>query len=45
VLVFTPGVGLAGNDWLWVVLGLVLDISHYAAAAARRKDIPGYPGP
>jgi hypothetical protein len=37
--------GLVGFDWLWLGLGLLADISSYAAGAARRKDASFYTGP
>lgn len=37
--------GLAGSDWLWVGLALVLDVAHYGSSAyANRNRIPGYSG-
>jgi hypothetical protein len=43
VVLYTPGVGLSGWEWFWVVLAAVLDISHWAASATQRRQIPGYP--
>jgi hypothetical protein len=34
--------GIAGWDWLWILLGLFLDLSNYAQGAAERQRIPGY---
>ena len=43
VIVWTPGVGLVGWDWMWIVLAVFLDISHYASAGyANRDRIPNY---
>ncbi len=36
--------GISGWDWLWIFLGLVLDVMHWAQTASQRKAIPGYPG-
>jgi hypothetical protein len=41
MLVWMP-MGIDGWDWLWIVLGLFLDVTHWAQSAARRKDVPGY---
>ena len=30
--------GIQGWDWLWIVLGVFLDILHYQQAAANRKQ-------
>jgi hypothetical protein len=37
--------GVQGWDWLWIILGLVLDITAWAQNAANRKNVPGYTGP
>jgi hypothetical protein len=42
MLVWTP-TGIAGWDWLWIALGVWLDITHWAQTAANRKNVPGYP--
>jgi len=46
VLLYTPGVGLTGLDWLWIVLAVFLDLASVGAAAAANRDrIPaGVPG-
>ena len=41
VLLYTPGRGLAGWDWFWVVIAALLDIGHWAAGATQRNQIPG----
>jgi hypothetical protein len=41
VIVYTPGVGLIGFDWFWVILALLLDISHWTASYTQRDQIPG----
>ena len=33
VLVWTPGVGVTGWGWLWVVLGVLLDVGSYGGSA------------
>ena len=35
--------GIVGWDWLWIVLGVWLDITHWAQVVANRKNVPGYP--
>jgi hypothetical protein len=43
VLVWNIATGVSGWDWLWIGLGLVLDIMKWAQIANNRKEIPGYP--
>ncbi len=35
--------GIQGWDWMWIVLGVMLDIMKWAQIANNRKGIPGYP--
>jgi hypothetical protein len=42
VILYTPGIGLTGWEWFWVVLAGLLDVSHWAASATQRRAIPGY---
>ena len=35
--------GIAGFDWVWVGIGLAVDIVSYTSGAAKRKSVPGYP--
>jgi hypothetical protein len=39
MLVWTPR-GIEGWDWLWIGLGLFLDVAHWGQAAANRKQAP-----
>jgi hypothetical protein len=39
VLLYTPGVGLTGWDWCWVVLAGVFDVAHWAASATQRNKL------
>ena len=42
VVMWTPGVGLTGFDWFWLVLAVMLDISHMAASGyANKERVPG----
>jgi hypothetical protein len=36
VLFYTPGVGLTGWEWFWVVIAGMLDVAHLAAGARQR---------
>jgi hypothetical protein len=44
MLVWKP-TGIQGWDWLWIGLGLIMDIGHWAQMANNRKQVPGYTGP
>ncbi len=42
VILWSPG-GLAGWDWMWLGLAVVLDLMHYSSTAySNRQQIPGY---
>ena len=41
VIVYTPGVGLTGFDWFWVILAVLLDIGNWGATYTQRDQIPG----
>jgi hypothetical protein len=41
VLLYTPGRGLTGWDWFWVVLAALLDIGHLGASASQRDQLRG----
>jgi hypothetical protein len=43
LLAWTP-IGIAGTGWLWILLGLFLDVTHYAQVAQNKNNIPGMPG-
>lgn len=42
MLVWSPS-GIVGFDWLWILLGVVMDVSKWSQIAANRRSIPGYP--
>ena len=37
VLLWQPGRGVTGSDWLWIALAVVLDLAHWGAGATRRR--------
>lgn len=41
LLLYTPGRGLVGFDWFWIVLAVILDLAHWGAGATQRNQIPG----
>lgn len=44
MLAWQPVVGVQGWEWMWVGLGLLLDIMKWMQIYNNRKGIPGYPG-
>jgi hypothetical protein len=42
VLLWKP-TGIQGWDWLWIGLGVFLDITHWLQSYANRQQVPGYP--
>lgn len=36
VLLDAPPFGVSGFDWLWIVLAVLLDLTHYGSAYAAR---------
>jgi hypothetical protein len=40
VLLWQPRVGVTGWDWLWIAIAFLLDLSHWAATASQRNQIP-----
>jgi hypothetical protein len=43
VLVWNVATGISGWDWLWIGLGVMLDIMKWGQIAANRRQVPGYP--
>jgi hypothetical protein len=43
LLSYTPGVGITGWDWMWILMGVLLDVWKWTAVAQNRKQVPGYP--
>jgi hypothetical protein len=43
LLVWTPGIGLTGFDWIWIILGVLLDVMKWAQVVNNRRSVPGYP--
>jgi len=42
VLLWTPGLGLIGFDWFWLVLAVLLDLGHMGGVGyANRDRLPG----
>jgi hypothetical protein len=39
VVLYTPGLGLTGWAWLWVIIAGLLDIAHLSAGIARRREL------
>jgi len=43
ILLWNPLTGIAGWDWMWIGMGVLLDVMKWAQIAVQRKDVPGYP--
>ena len=43
VLLVSGSGAIVGFDWLWILLGVVLDLMKWSQIAANRRGIPGYP--
>ena len=42
VILWSPGVGVTGSDWLWLGIAVLLDLGHYTYSAYGNRDqIPG----
>ena len=39
VILYTPGLGLTGWEWFWVILAALFDVAHLAASIARRREL------
>jgi hypothetical protein len=39
VILYTPGVGVTGGDWFWVVLAGLLDVLHWGASFSQRRAL------
>jgi hypothetical protein len=44
VILYTPGIGLTGWGWFWVILAALFDIGHWGASYTQRNQIPGARG-
>jgi hypothetical protein len=42
ILVWSPG-GVGGWDWLWIIMGVLLDLMKWGVIGNSRKAVPGYP--
>lgn len=38
VLLWTPGVGLSGLDWLWLILAMLIDIAGFGSTGYANRD-------
>ena len=41
LLAYSPGVGISGWDWMWIILGLILDFWKWSAIIQSRRTSPG----
>ena len=41
-ILWAPGLGISGADWLWIGIAFVLDLGHYGYSAYGNRDqLPG----
>jgi hypothetical protein len=43
VLVWSPATGISGWDWIWLAMGVMLDVMKWGQIANNRRQVPGYP--
>ncbi len=43
MLVWTAVGGISGWDWMWIIMGVMLDIMKWSQVVNNRKSVPGYP--
>jgi hypothetical protein len=43
MLSWNPVTGIQGWDWMWIFLGILLDVMKWSQIYNNRKGIPGYP--
>jgi hypothetical protein len=41
VLLDAPPTGVVGFDWFWIVLAVLMDLSHYVGVYGQRAQFPG----
>lgn len=42
MLVWSPA-GISGFDWIWLGLGVLLDVMKWGMIGNNRRGVPGYP--
>ena len=45
VLVWSPVTGVYGWDWVWIALGVWMDVMKWTRIVENRRNIPGYSQP
>jgi len=43
MLSWSPVTGISGWDWMWIILGIMLDVMKWGQVANNRRSVPGYP--
>ena len=43
MLVWSAAGGIVGFDWLWLALGLMMDLMKWGMIGNSRREVPGYP--
>ncbi len=42
LILYTPGIGVTGADWIWLGLAVVLDLGHIGASAYNADKETGW---
>jgi hypothetical protein len=42
LIMYTPGVGITGFDWVWLALAVVLDVGHLGASSYNMRKETGW---
>ncbi|MFI6318536.1 hypothetical protein ACIBG8_13500 [Nonomuraea sp. NPDC050556] len=37
IILYTPGIGLVGWEWFWIVLAVLLDLGQWGASFRQRR--------
>jgi len=43
LLLWNPTTGISGFGWIWIAMGVFLDVMKWSQIVNNRRGIPGYP--
>jgi len=41
LLAWSPGIGISGFDWVWIAMGVLLDVWKWMGIYQNRQNVPG----